>query len=256
MVGNLAFSGAFPYVYQMIIDICVGVIALLSAFISFLRGFIREVLTIAGVVGGLAAAYFAGPMLAPVFRGWLDVGVEGKPQKLFDIVPMSIVADAAAYGTIFIVVVIILSVVSHFTSGAAKAMGLGPIDRTLGVIFGLARALILLGLLYLPFHLLMDQETKDQIFKDSRTHFFIEKTADVIAGFLPESQDVEDAKDSAQQDMVKGIKEKLMDQDILSNGQEKPSSTEPPPAQTETEGYQEQQREKMDKLFEQPAYNE
>ncbi|MBN8522004.1 MAG: CvpA family protein [Alphaproteobacteria bacterium] len=244
----------------MIIDIVVGVVALLSALISFMRGFIREVLTIAGVIGGLAAAYFCGPWLSPIFRNWLDVGVEGKPQKLFDIVPMSIVADASAYGAIFVIVVIILSVVSHFMSGAAKAMGLGPIDRTMGVIFGLARALILLGLLYLPFHLLMDKETKDEIFKDSRTHYLIEKTAEFIAGFLPDSDDVEESKDKA----VNDIKDKLMEQNILADEkktddeakQDMPSSSEPPPAKTETEGYKEQQREKMNKLFEQPVYNQ
>lgn len=246
----------------MIIDICVGVVALLSAIISFLRGFIREVLTIAGVVGGLAAAYFAGPMLSPVFRDWLKVGVEGAPQKLFDIIPMSIVADVSAYGAIFIIVVIILSVISHFTAGAAKAMGLGPVDRTLGVIFGLARALVLLGLLYLPFHLLMDQKTKDEVFKDSRTFYLIEKTADVIAGFLPDSEAAQDVKEEA----AKGIKEKLMEQDILSDGKKRPAPAAPEtpdpnnvPAEepaAKTEGYQDQQRQKMDQLFEQPAYND
>src|SRR5688572_4012748 len=117
----------------MIIDIVVGVVVVLSALISFMRGFIREVLTIAGVVGGLIAAYFGGPSLSPLFRDWLGVSADGEPAKLFDIVPMGLVADVTAYGAVFIIVVIILSVVSHFMAGAARAMGLGPVDRTLGV---------------------------------------------------------------------------------------------------------------------------
>jgi membrane protein required for colicin V production len=239
----------------MIIDICVGVVALLSALISFMRGFIREVLTIAGVVGGLAAAYAGGPQLSPVFRGWLGVGTEEEPAKLFDIVPMSVVADVSAYALIFVIVVIIISIISHFTAGAAKAMGLGPIDRTLGVVFGLARALVLLGLLYLPFHLLMDPDTKKEIFEGSRTHLFIERTAEVIAGFLPESSDVE----KTGSDAATSFKDKLLQQDLLK-GEGKPEDKTIPEKDAAPKpgdaGYQEKQREKMDQLFEQPTFNE
>ena len=89
----------------MIIDLVVGAIALISAIISFLRGFIREVLTIAGVVAGFFAAVFFGPKLSPVFDKWLGVtdDLEGA-KKLFDIIPMSIVADVCAYAVVFIFV--------------------------------------------------------------------------------------------------------------------------------------------------------
>lgn len=255
---KLAFFRLFPYLFRMIIDIVVGVVTLLSALISFLRGFIREVLTIAGVVGGLVAAYFLGPSLAPIFKSWLGAGPDDEPRKLFDIVPMGVVGDVAAYGAVFVIVVIILSVVSHFTAGAAKAMGLGPIDRTLGVIFGIARAIVLLGLLYLPFHLLMDQETKDGVFEGSRTHYIIEKTAEFMVQFLPESQQVEETAQDK-------IKEKLKEQDILKSDDKKaeePVKDETPAAtpvkpKPGTEGYEDGQREKLDQLFEQkPALNE
>lgn len=237
----------------MIIDIVVGVVTLLSALISFMRGFIREVLTIAGVVGGLVAAYFMGPSLAPLFKGWLGAGPDDEPQKLFDIVPLSLVGDVAAYGAVFIIVVIIISVISHFTAGAAKAMGLGPIDRTLGVIFGIGRAIVLLGLLYLPFHLLMDDKTKEEVFAGSRTHYIIEKTAEFMVQFLPESQEVEQTAQDK-------IKEKLQEQDILKSDDKKEDDEKPAatPDDKGAEGYKDEQREKLDALFgeEKPSLNE
>lgn len=236
----------------MIIDIVVGAIVLISAIISFLRGLIREVLTIAGVVGGLFAAIFFGPSLSPVFRDWLGV-VEGEEAgKLFDIIPMTIVADICAYATIFIIVVIVLSVTSHFTAATAKAMGLGPIDRTLGVIFGIARAVILLGLLYLPFHLLMDEDSKAKYFADSKTHSIIEKTADVMAGFLPSSNEVK----TKVNDVTDGeIKKKLFENDILYNKDAKPiQKTAPEPEET---GYKQKERNELKHLMkEEPDYNE
>ena len=70
----------------MIIDIIVGAVVIVSAIISFLRGFIREVLTIAGVVGGLAAAYFMGPMLTPTFKDWFGVDPEAEEMPSSDII--------------------------------------------------------------------------------------------------------------------------------------------------------------------------
>lgn len=239
----------------MIIDIIVGVIVLASALISFMRGLIREVLTIAGVVGGILAAVFVGPMLAPTVRDWFGAGEGETPEKLFDIIPMEIVADVTTYGVIFIAVVIVLSVASHFISGAAKAIGLGPVDRTLGVAFGIARALVLLGLLYLPFHLMMDQEKKDEIFADSKTHYFIEKTAAVMAAYLPESEDVEKGVEDAKEEAGDMFKKKLEEQDLLG-GKKKdtPPAQEQKPAEAGP-GYNDAEREKLDKLFNEPAVN-
>lgn len=235
---------------DMIVDIIAALVVLSSALISFMRGFIREVLTIAGVVGGILAAVFLGPSFTPLVRSWFGVGVEGQdaPAKLFDIVPMEIVADITAYGIIFVAVVIALSVLSHMISGAVKAMGLGPVDRSLGVIFGIARALLLLGLFYLPFHLLMDQDRKDEYFKDSQTHFFIEKVAAFMAGYLPESDAVEKKVDDTAGDL---IKQKLEDQNLL-NSDDKPNTSENTSDQKKEEGYKDEQREKLDKLFNEP----
>lgn len=236
----------------MIIDIVVAVVVIASALISFMRGFIREVLTIAGVVGGILAAVFVGPVFAPTVREWFGAGPGQEPDKLFDIIPMEIVADATTYGVIFIAVVIVISVLSHFMSGAAKAVGLGPVDRTLGVIFGVARALVLLALVYLPFHLLMDDKRKEELFSGSNTHYFIEQIAETMAGYLPESDEVKEEADDL-------IKKKLEDQDLLGIGKKKdeqpaaaPEGETAAPAPTGT-GYGDEQREKLEKLFNDPA---
>ncbi len=233
----------------MIIDIVAALVVLASALISFMRGFIREVLTIAGVVGGILSAVFLGPSFAPIVRTWFGVEAGGKGgEKLFDIIPMEIVADVTAYGIIFIAVVIALSVVSHLLSGAVKAMGLGPVDRSLGVIFGIARALVLLGLVYLPFHLIMDQDRKNEVFKGSQSHFFIEKIASFMAGYLPESDDVEKKADGVASDMFK----KQLEKQNLLGGAHKDAAEVQSEDATKGEGYKDEQREKLDKLFNEP----
>lgn len=236
----------------MIIDIVVGIVVLVSAAIAFLRGFIREVLTIAGVVGGVLAAIFLGPKLAPVFRGWFGVVPDEEPEKLFDLVPMDVAADATAYAIIFLIFVIAITVLSHFISGGAKAMGLGPIDRTLGIIFGVARGFVLLGLFYLPFHLMMKEEAKEDLFAESHTHYMIEEVAVALTNFLPDSEDVEENIDKTGND----FKDKLLKQKLLRGVDDK-DADEPSAAQEPEDGYNKEQRNNIDALFtEEPANNE
>lgn len=243
----------------MIVDIIVGVVVLLSAIIAFLRGFIREVLTIAGVVGGLLAAVFLGPKLAPLFRDWFGVEEgDDKPAKLFDIIPVDIAADVTAYAMVFVIVVIAISVLSHFISGAVKAMGLGPIDRTLGVLFGVARGIVLLGLFYLPFHLMMNKDTKQDLFKDSRTHYFIEDVSEALVGFLPDSGEVGDAAQKKGDEFKdRLLKQNLLPADDKNKAKPAESKAEPEKTPAQQNGYDKTERTEIDRLFdEQPGYNE
>jgi membrane protein required for colicin V production len=232
----------------MIIDVIVGAILVISAVIAFLRGFIREVLTIIGVVGGAAAAYAGGPALTPHMDGWLGVKEGAEPQHLFGVLPYDILSLILSYGLIFIVVVVALSVVSHMLSVSAKALGLGPVDRTLGVAFGLVRGVLLLGLFYLPVYMLVDKETKTSWFEGSRTYFYLEKTSGMIVDFLPDESrrkieekagEIEDAQDT---------REKLQSIDVLRGGQKQ--ADEAPPAPEQSRGYNDEFRENMDQLFE------
>lgn len=244
----------------MIVDLVVLAVVLVSALISFMRGFIREVLTIAGVVGGIVAAIAFGPKLAPVVRGWFGIE-EGKDSpKLFDIIPMEFVSDAVTYGGIFISVVIVLYILTHFISGAAKAVGLGPVDRTLGVVFGIARALILLGLLYMPLNVLIPPKNKEALFEGSQTHFIIEKTSTAMASYLPDYDEVKKEADETIKDTASdGFKKKLEETGLVAG--EKGEETKDVPVviddnNADQEGYKDDQRDKLEELFNEPAINQ
>lgn len=251
----------------MIVDIAVIAVLLASALISFLRGFIREALTIAGMLGGTLAAYFGGPMLAPQMRLWLGMSEGAEPEKLLGVVPVGLAADFLAYGSIFIVVVIVLSVISHFVSEGARAIGLGSVDRTLGVIFGLARGVVLLSLVYLPFYVLMGKDSKESWFKESKTIFYLDQTSAVMAGLLPQEtmKMLESnagkvaSKDGDEQsrpiDLLKGgsVDTILNAAKNAAGGPGTPPAQQqsaPSPQQQQGAGYTEEFRQDMDKLFE------
>jgi len=250
----------------MIFDAVVLAAILISAIIAFLRGFIREFLTIVGVVGGLAASYFGGPVLQPLMRSWLgvrDIAEGEEPQKLFDLIPMTIVADVCAYGSIFLVVVIILTVLSHFIATGVKAIGLGPVDRLLGIAFGVARAVLVLALLYLFPFILTTEADRDEWFEGSYTRPTIEKATAWMAEHIPEvpAEKTEEAADKAAE-KIDEMGKKLEKIDLIRNAAEKadqalepfqkadPVPPQPAPTPTDTEGYKPDQRESLDQLIE------
>lgn len=174
----------------MILDIVVIAVILISSVVAFLRGFVREVLTILGFVGAVLASLTIGPKFLPGIEGWL---VSDIPQddlegaKLWGVIPFDIAAAVLAYAGIFVVTLIVLSVISHFIAKSVHAIGLGPIDRSLGVVFGVLRGCVLIGLLYMPFHILMDEEDKKDWFSTSHSITYVETFSEIMMGLMPES---------------------------------------------------------------------
>ena len=245
----------------MVIDILVGIILLISALISFLRGFIREVLTIFGTIGALAAAYFAGPHLGPLMRGWLGVQEGQDVPKLFDLVPYTVIADVLAYGAVFLTVLIALSIVSHILAEAVRKVGLGAVDRILGVGFGLARGFIILALMFIPVKLFAAPATLDNWFAGSASRAYLDMGADWLVSLLPENAfDMPAPTPESEDDMrAKLEKMKLLGGDTAQKIDEalksgiKPEDILKQVGPAAEKGYTEEFRQQMDKLFKKEA---
>jgi membrane protein required for colicin V production len=248
----------------MIVDIIVSVILVGSAIISFLRGFIREILTIFGIIGGMIAAYIGGPLLVPHMSAWLGIKEGEEIPKLFDVIPYDMVANALSYGSIFLGFAIILSIISHIISEGASKIGLGALDRTLGVAFGLARGVLVLGLVYLPFLYMTTEETRDTWFQDSKTHVYVEATSLWLSNFIPK-ETTDKLKESAQKlEETNEARKKLQELEMLPGGEKKDesqdpaaeqkqlnSNEQPPINQSGTDGYAPEFRNQMQDLIEQ-----
>lgn len=229
----------------LFLDIAVAVVVLISVIIAVLRGFIREILTIFALVGAFASAYVFGPMLFGTTDGWL--GVQDTPEEsqvLFDIVPYSALSYGLSYAIVGIGAFIVLSIFSHIISKSVHSIGLGALDRALGAVFGLARAVLVLGLLYLlPYHIIEDEQ-KEEYFNDSQTHVYLEATSRFIDGYMPKV-----AKDQVEEgsEVVKAISEtrqKMEEMEILSGDQDAQEQSLP------SNGYTDEFRDGFDQIIE------
>ena len=111
------------------VDIGLAAFLALSVAIGLLRGFVFELLSLAGWF----AAYFAGRWLAP---SWAPVVHIGEPGSALNY--------GVTFAAVFLVVLVIWSVGARLVRAMVRATPLSPIDRLLGAGFGLLRGLVVL----------------------------------------------------------------------------------------------------------------
>lgn len=93
------------------------------------RGLVYEVLSVVSWI----AAFIVAQWLAPDVAAMLPIGRAGE-----------VVRYAAAFVLVFIAVIITGGLVAWMTKRLVQAVGLRPVDRTLGAGFGLIRGAVLL----------------------------------------------------------------------------------------------------------------
>jgi membrane protein required for colicin V production len=126
-------------------DFFIVLVLLGSTVIGLLRGFVREAASLVFWILAVWAAWKLGPAVEPHLGGLLaDPSV------------------APWVGRLVILVLVLLTgwIVGMLLSYFTRSLGLGVMDRVLGVMFGLLRGMVLVGLIVIGGELLhLNQET-------------------------------------------------------------------------------------------------
>jgi membrane protein required for colicin V production len=153
-------------------DLIIIAILALSALLAFMRGFVREVLSIGAWVGAALATIYGFPILQPYARKYIEV---------------ALFADIAAGVAIFVLALIVLTVLSHALSRNVRSSALGAVDRSLGLLFGLVRGAVLVCLAYLVMAWAIPQEDRPVWVAEARTLPLVQQGAGLLLKILPES---------------------------------------------------------------------
>lgn len=124
-----------------VVDAGVAVVTLLSGVLAYSRGFTRELFAIAGWAAAAVAAFYLSPMLEPLIR---ELPVVGK-----FLAASCVISMIAAFTVIVAIALMILSVFTPLIAGLVLDSALGALDRMLGFIFGIARGLVLIAIVFL-----------------------------------------------------------------------------------------------------------
>lgn len=154
------------------------VLALLgiSAAIGFSRGAVREVFALVALVVAAGVALFGLPVFTPMVRGALGPGW---------------LSTAAALVGVFIVTFVALRLIG---AGVARQVQntqiLGFLDRSLGLLIGLGRGLIVLGALYLAFNAATPQDLRPKWITGARSWPVASNMGRLLEYLTPQGMDL------------------------------------------------------------------
>ena len=154
------------------VDIFIIVIVGLSCLMGIIRGLTKELLSLISWVGAGVAAY----VLLPVARHYAAAYIKN---------PM--IADAVAGLVIFLVFLIFFSLISHVISSYVKHSALGGVDRSLGLGFGIFRAVLLICAMELSLSSFMPRHQYPDVFQTARFTALIQAGSERLLNILPEN---------------------------------------------------------------------
>ncbi len=152
-----------------LVDAGVAGVILISAVLAFSRGFVREVLSIAGWVVAASVAFIFAPQAEPLIK---EIPVVG--DFLANSCELSIIA---AFFAVFAVALIVVSIFTPLFSSLVQKSAIGGFDQGLGFLFGAIRGVVLIAIAFVLYDrivpagqgiAMLDQSRSAAIFAQSR----------------------------------------------------------------------------------------
>ena len=153
-------------------DLAVIAVVVISGLLAFVRGFVHEILAVGAWIGAAIATVFFLPAALPHAR---------------DLISIQIAADIAAGAAIFILVLIVLSIFTHWLARRVRESGLGALDRSLGLLFGFLRGALLACLAWLALVALLPRDQHPPWIREARVLPLIEQGSTMLLAVVPES---------------------------------------------------------------------
>lgn len=157
-----------------LLDVILIGITLFSAILAMVRGFSREVLSVASWAGAAAAAYFLYPSVVPLVQPYIS----GED-----------IAKIAAAGIVFLITLIVLSIITMKIADFIIDSRIGPLDRTLGFLFGAARGVLLVVVGMLFFNWLVAANQPDWI-ANAKSKPILDSLGKELLAYLPEDPNI------------------------------------------------------------------
>src|SRR5262245_58036713 len=115
-------------------DLIVIGVVVFSAVVALFRGFIREVLSVMAWAGAVMVTLWGFSFVQPYAQNLI-----GQPM----------LANIAAGLSLFLISLVIFSLITHAIANLVRNSSLSALDRSLGLVFGIVRGVVIAALAYL-----------------------------------------------------------------------------------------------------------
>ncbi len=203
-----------------ILDLVLLAVMLISGLLAMVRGFMREVLSIAAWGAAALVTLYSYSKLLPTAKTYFNSDT---------------IASIVVVAGVFIGTLIIVSVITVRISDMILDSRIGALDRTLGFLFGLARGLLIVVVAYEFFIWLVPDKQRPDWVVGAKSRTMLDSTGEWLKGLLP---------DDPENTILKRFKKNKPEDEQTDADQAAPGSGD---------GYSRPARDSLKKLIEKPA---
>jgi membrane protein required for colicin V production len=202
-----------------ILDLVLLAVMLISGLLAMVRGFMREILSIAAWGAAALVTLYAFSKLLPTAKTYFN---------------QDTVASVVVVAGTFIATLVVVSIITVRISDMILDSRIGALDRTLGFLFGLARGLLIVVVAYQFFIWLVPDKQQPDWIRGAKARTMLDSTGEWLKGLLP---------DDPENSILKRFKKTKPDDDSTDAEQAAPAG----------DGYSKPARDSLKKLIEKPA---
>jgi membrane protein required for colicin V production len=211
------------------LDFAVIAVIGLSAVFAFARGFVREALSIIAWIGAAAATLY---------------GFDTAYHWVSKFVTAPLLAQLAAGAGLFLTSLIVLTILTGYAARLVQASAASPIDRTLGLIFGIGRGAALVSLAYLLLDIGLQPSDRPNWIREAKCEPYLAEGANWLRTFIPAGWQL---KASSTAEATHRSFDQAGEAERAMRALENPA---PPPDQPAVPRYQPAERRDLDRLIE------
>ena len=152
-------------------DLMVIAVVLISGIYAFARGLVHEIFALGAWFGAGLATYLGIDRVIPFARSLTEVQA---------------VADVGAGAALFLAVLITLSLLTRILVKQIRKSSLGALDRSLGLLFGLARGALVIAVIWLTATWAYQEDPFPEWVTEARTLPLVQEGARTLYDVLPE----------------------------------------------------------------------
>ena len=154
-----------------LLDILLLVVMLISGLLAMIRGFMREILSIGAWGVAAVVTLYSYSRVLPIVKGY---------------VASDSVAAGVTIGSVFLITLLVVSIVTVRISDMILDSRVGALDRTLGFLFGLGRGLIIVVVAFLFFAWLVPERSQPDWVRGAKSRVVLESTGQWLMSMLPD----------------------------------------------------------------------
>src|SRR5829696_9394501 len=154
-----------------ILDLVLLAVMLISGLLAMVRGFMREILSIAAWGAAALVTLYSFGKLLPTAKTYFNNDT---------------VASVVVIAGVFIGTLIIVSIVTVRISDMILDSRIGALDRTLGFLFGLARGLLIVVVAFLFFSWLVPDKQRPDWINGAKSKVVLQGTGEWLKAQLPD----------------------------------------------------------------------